>query len=81
MKAFCAKIGTTLRVLEEGTPCANKVELYIGLIKEAVQKDMKESDCTLALWDYCVEQRVRVNNLTAKDSFKLSGTTPHTALT
>ena len=25
-------IGTTLRVLEENTPCANKVELYIGII-------------------------------------------------
>eukprot|EP00957_Ditylum_brightwellii_P034811 2637960-Ditylum_brightwellii.AAC.1 len=81
MRAFCAEIGTTLRVLVEGTPWANKAELYIGLVKEAVQKDMKESNCPLALWDYCVEQRVRINNLAAKDSFKLNGTTPHTALT
>ena len=36
MRAFCAEIGTTLRVLEEGTPWANKAELDIGLIKEAV---------------------------------------------
>ena len=39
-----------LRVLEEGTPWANKAELYIGLIKEAVRKDMKDSNCPLAFW-------------------------------
>eukprot|EP00957_Ditylum_brightwellii_P125040 9531254-Ditylum_brightwellii.AAC.1 len=70
-----------LRVLEEGTPWANKAEFYIGLTKEAVQKDMKESGCPLALWDYCVRQRVHINNLTAKDSFRLNDTTPHMALT
>eukprot|EP00957_Ditylum_brightwellii_P055854 4232196-Ditylum_brightwellii.AAC.1 len=26
MRSFCAEIGTTLRVLEEGTPWANKAE-------------------------------------------------------
>eukprot|EP00957_Ditylum_brightwellii_P044630 3383788-Ditylum_brightwellii.AAC.1 len=36
MRAFCAEIGTTIRVLEEGPPWANKAELYIGLLKEAV---------------------------------------------
>eukprot|EP00957_Ditylum_brightwellii_P195211 14872522-Ditylum_brightwellii.AAC.2 len=36
MRSFCANIGTVLRVLEEGTPWANKAELYTGLIKEAV---------------------------------------------
>jgi hypothetical protein len=42
---------------------------------------MKESNCPLVLWDYCVERRVRINNLTAKDIFKLHGTNVHTALT
>jgi hypothetical protein len=41
MRKFCHEIGTSLRVLEEETPWANKVERYIGLIKEAVRKDMK----------------------------------------
>eukprot|EP00957_Ditylum_brightwellii_P155111 11807756-Ditylum_brightwellii.AAC.1 len=81
MRAFCAEIGTMLRVPDEGILWGNKAELYIGLIKEAVQKDMKESNCLLALQDYCVDQRTCINNLTAKDSFKLNGTTPHTALT
>jgi hypothetical protein len=75
------EIGTTLRVLEEGTPWANKAELYIGLIKEAVRKDMKDSDCPLAFWDYCVERRARINTMTAKDMFKLHGSNAHTSLT
>jgi hypothetical protein len=81
LRKFCSEIGTTLRILEEGTPWANKAELYIGLIKEAVRKDMKESDCPLSLWDYCVERRARINNLTAKTMFKLHGTNAYTALT
>jgi hypothetical protein len=70
-----------LQVLEEGTPWANKAELYIGLIKEAVRKDMKESDCPLVSWDYCVERRARINNLTAKDPSQLHGSNAHTATT
>ena len=41
LRKFCGDIGTTLRVLEEGTPWSNKAELYIGIIKEVVRKDMK----------------------------------------
>ena len=37
IRKFCNNIGTTLRVLEEGTPWSNKAELYIGLLKEAVR--------------------------------------------
>jgi hypothetical protein len=81
LRKFCNDIGTTLKLLEEGTPWANKAELYIGLIKEAVRKDMKDSNCPLAFWDYCVERRARINNLTAKDIFKLHGTNAHTTLT
>ena len=40
---------------------------------------MRESNSPMSLWDYCVERRARINNLTAKDNFKLHGTTPHTA--
>ena len=66
-----------LRALEEGTPWANKAELYIGLIKEAVRKDMRESNSPLVLWDYCTERRARINNLTAKPRFNLEGTNAH----
>ena len=78
IRKFCIDIGTTLRALEEGTPWSNKAELYIGLLKEAVQKDMCESNSPMSLWDYCVERRARINNLMAKDNFKLHGTMPHT---
>ena len=79
VRKFCNDIGTTLWALEEGTPWSNKAELYIGLLKEADQKDMRESNSPMSLWNYCMERRARINNLTAKDTFKLHGTTPHTA--
>lgn len=77
MKRFCGELGTSLKVLEEGTPWANRAELYIGIIKEAVRQDMKESGSPLPFWDYCVERRVRIHNLTARDTFKLKGQNPH----
>ena len=81
LRQFLNSIGTSLRVLEENTPWANKAELYIGIIKEAVRKDMKESNCPLPFWDYCVSRRVRINNLISKDRFNLHGTNAHTELT
>ena len=39
--AFCHKIGTKLRILEERTQHADRDELYIGLLKEAVPKDLR----------------------------------------
>ena len=39
---------------------------------------MHESDLLMSLWHYWMERRARVNNLTAKDNFKLHGMTPHT---
>jgi hypothetical protein len=81
LKRFCQEIGATLSVLEEGTPWAKKAKLCVGFIKEAVQKDMKESECPLAFWDCCVERQARINHLTAKHLFTLHGTNAHTALT
>ena len=42
---------------------------------------MCESNSPLCLWDYCVERRARINNLTAKNAFRLHGSTPHTLTT
>jgi hypothetical protein len=47
VRDFCHKIGSSLRVLEEGTLWANCADLYIGLLKEAVQKDICESGSPL----------------------------------
>ena len=81
VRQFCNDIGTSLRVLEEDIPWANKAELYIGLIKEAVRKDMKASESPLPFWDYCMERRARINNLTAKHLFSSHGSSAYTALT
>ncbi len=76
---FCHKIGTTLRILEEGTQHANRAELYVGLMKEAIRKDIRESHSPLVLWDYCAELRSRMFNMTAKNLFQLQGQNPHMA--
>ena len=73
LRKFCNDMGTTLRVLEEGTP--------IGLIKEAVRKDMNKADSPIQLWDYCLERRARINNLTARRLFSLHGQNPHFTVT
>ena len=58
VRHFCHQMGTTLCVLEEeNTPWANRAELYIGLIKEGIQKNMKDSNCPLVFQDYCAERR------------------------
>ena len=74
---YCSHIDTTLRYLEEGPPWANKSKLFIGLIKEAVRKDMRESDFPLAFWGYCVEHWARIFNLRSKSTFSLHGDNDH----
>eukprot|EP00957_Ditylum_brightwellii_P098196 7481749-Ditylum_brightwellii.AAC.2 len=81
LRQFCEGIGSTPILLEEGTPWANRTKLYIGLIKEAVRKDKKDSDCPLPFWNYCVERRVRINNLIAKNLLQLHDLNPHMQLT
>ena len=79
VEQFCNTIGTTLQALEEGTPWANKAELYIKLMKEAVWKDMWVANSPLPFWDYCLECRARIYNMTACDNLEIRGTNPHTA--
>ena len=71
VKQFLVNIGTTLKTLEQGTPWSNLVELYVGLLKSSCDKGMKSADSPLRLWDYCIERRARIMNLTAIDNFKL----------
>ena len=78
---FCNDIDTTLMVLEEHTPWSNTAELYYVIIKKSVCKDMKQSNFTLVFWDYCMERRAHINNLTVKDLFSLHGSNVYTSLT
>ena len=69
----------TLKMLEMLTQWANLAELYIGLMKEEVRKDMKDSDSPLKFWDYCAERRAQTHNLTAQDLLQLHVSNPITA--
>ncbi|KAL7538844.1 hypothetical protein ACHAXR_009411 [Thalassiosira sp. AJA248-18] len=79
VRSFCHKIGSTLRVLEESTQHANRAELYIGLLKESIRNDLRQSHSPLRLWCYCAERRASIFNLTAKNLFQLQGQNPHLA--
>ena len=80
-KKSCNDIGTTMCTIEENTLWSNKAELYIGIIKEAVRKDMKDSNSPLSFWDYCVERSTRINNITVRGRFNLGAMNVHTQLT
>ena len=58
---------------------ANRAELYVGLFKGAVRKDMLQENPLLVFWEYCDERRAAITNMTAKDLFQLQGQTPHFA--
>ena len=79
MKYFCNKIGTTLKLLEQGTQWANRAELYVGLVKEALRKDIRLSHSPLVLWEYTEEHRTDIMSLTERDLFLLQGRNPHTS--
>ena len=81
VRQFLTPIGTTLQLSESGTLWSNRAELYISLIKSGTCKDMKEAGCPLPFWDYCIERRARINNLTAKDLFQLEGRNPQYSIT
>ena len=78
VKIFLTQIGTTLKTLEAETQWANRSELGIGLIKESTRKDLRDSGCPIVLWDYCMERRALIYNVTSKKLFQLHGSNPHT---
>ncbi len=79
VREFCTQIEMILKVLKAETQRANRAKLYIGFMKEATRKDMHSSGSPLVLWDYCIEQRALIFQITAKKLFQLDGTNPHTS--
>ena len=79
MKGFLTGIGTTLKVIEEETQHTNQAELLVGMFKEAMRKDLSESNLPIVLWDYCMQRQALIYNCTAKKLFQLNGTNPYTA--
>jgi len=79
VRRFFHQVGTTLRILEENTQWANCAELYIGLLKESVRKDLCATNCPMVLWDFCIERHAKIHNLTPRNLFQLQGESPQTA--
>ena len=77
VRNFCRKVGTTLSVLENSTQHSDRAELYIGLMKKAVGKDMRESNSPMKLWCYSCERRSTIMTLTANNLFQLQGQNPY----
>ena len=76
VKRFSHNVGLTLRILEESTQWANRAELYIGILKEAIRRDLRVSNCPIVLWDYCAERRALIHNLTPRALFQTANKTP-----
>ena len=70
MRQLCDQVDTTLQVLETGTPRVIRVELYIGFLKEAVRRDMCQSNSPMSLWCYCIEQRANIHNAIPRPLFQ-----------
>ena len=79
VRKFLNKVGTTLRVLEGGTQHADRAELYIGLMKRGVGKDMQEMNSPMRLWCFACERRASIMTLTANNLFQLEGQNPYMA--
>ena len=79
VKRFCDQVESTLRILEKGSPWANRAELYIGLLKKAVRKDLRASNAPMVLWDYAMERRALIHNAVPRPLFQCNGLSPHTA--
>ena len=77
VRLFCDQVGTTLRVLDTVTPWANRAELYIGLLKEAVRRDMRQSNSPMTLWCYCIERIEKIQNAIPRPLFKGQCRSPH----
>ena len=70
VRKFCNQVGTTLRILREINQSTNRAEIYIGLLKEEVWKDLNISNSPLVIWDYCSERRDSIHNLLPRDLFQ-----------
>ena len=77
VKRLCDQVGTIIKILEKVTPWENIVELYIGLLKEAVRKDMHALHSPMALWDYEIERHPLIHNTIPRPLFQNNGVNPH----
>ena len=55
VRKSCHKVGTTLHVLKESTQHSDRADLYIGLMKKLVGRDMRESNSQMKCWCFSVK--------------------------
>ena len=72
--AFCHKIGTILRILEESSQWADRAELYTRLLKEGGRREICENHSPIVLWDYTAELKAQMFNVTANNLFPITRT-------
>ena len=76
-KKVCHQVGTTLRILEEGTPWAKFTELYISLFKEAFRRYLRMIYVPMVLWDYCMNRWYWIQNSFQRPLSHNQERTPH----
>ena len=69
VRQFCHKIGTTLSVLEESTQYFERTELYIGLMKKLLGRDMHQLNSPMKVWCFTAKRRATITTLTANNLF------------
>ena len=74
-------MGLVMCCLDESTQQANLAGSYVGILKKAIYQDLLKWNAPLVVWDYCVELRATVHNLTAKDKSDMSNMNPFTWIT
>ena len=72
-KRLCDQVGIVLGILEHSTTWSTRAELCIGLLKEEVRNDTRESNYLMVLWDYAIECRVLTHNAVPLPLFKEQG--------
>ena len=77
VKRFLSKVGTTLRIFEESTQHSDRAELYNGLLKHGVGRDMRETNSPITLWCYACKPRAAIMILTANNLFHLQRQNPY----
>ena len=58
---------------------ANRTELYVGNIKEAIRKDLSQSNVRIELWDYKIEYYERININAPRPLFQHKGLVTYVA--
>jgi hypothetical protein len=76
------QVNCDIRELEAASPWSNRAELFIGIVKNDIKKDLKDSNCPMNLWDYCAQYRAQILSATARpNNYALDGQVPYTKMT